>query len=93
MRIRGLKLFREPGEEKMVKLKFPRLLMFSVTIVVDKLGYSLVLIAWVKRFNGDCAYVARELYIKSREIINTKFELLIYVLAYAKLLHPSSANM
>lgn len=77
----------------MVKLKLPRLPMFSVTTVVDKLGYSLALVACVKKFNADCAYVARELCIKSTEIINTKFELLIYILAYAKLLHPSSANM
>ena len=77
----------------MVKLKLPRLPMFSVTTVVDKLGYSLALIACVKKFNGNCAYVARKFCIKSREIINTKLELLIYILTYAKVLHPSSAGM
>jgi len=46
----------------MVKQKLPRLSMFSVT-VVDKLGYSLALIACLKKFIENWAQVARELCI------------------------------
>lgn len=66
-----------------MKLKVPRLQMLSVSAVVDKLGYSLALMACVKKFNGNCAYVARELCTKSREIINTKFELFMCLLVYS----------
>lgn len=48
--------------------------MFSVTIVVDKAKL-------VPCFNCMCEekgdYVLRKFYIRSREVINTKFEVLI----------------
>lgn len=67
--------------------------MFSVTPVVDKLGYSLSLNADVKKSNGDSAYLAGKLCMKSRDIVNARFELLIYISAYAEMLQPLSANV